>query len=142
MSDIIIRKVVALCHTATRPPFPSSDGSMIPAHLLPPKGRYEGSRQDRVRFSYSKGSWAGFIEMSREWSEGEPKDVIRKFRQALLAAPGVTQVGLHPKGSKTKQGNPGVGHYQDTNFAVRTKRTGPRISWSLSSRGTATRRIP
>ena len=80
---------------------------MIPVSLLPPRGGYEGSRQKRARVCYANDSWAGFIEMSREWSEGEPKGVIRKFRQALLAAPGVTQVCLHPKGSKTEQGNKG-----------------------------------
>ena len=90
------------------PPSPSLDGSMILASLLPPRGGYEGSGQECTCFCYAKDSWAGFIEMSREWSEGEPKGVIRKSRQALLAAPGVTQVALHPKGSKTKQGNKGT----------------------------------
>ena len=98
---------------------------MSPASLLPPRGGYEGSRQEHARSRYAKDSWAGFIEMRQEWPEGEPKDVIRKIRQALLAAPGVTQVCLHPKGSKTQPGNQSVGHDQHHNFAVRTKRTGP-----------------
>ena len=61
--------------------------------------------------------------MTPEWSAGDSKVVISKFRRALLAAPGVTQVALHPAGSKEKQGNIG-NHYQDWNFAVHTKTSG------------------
>ena len=61
--------------------------------------------------------------MTPEWSAGNSKDVIRKFRQALLAAPGVKQVALHPAGSKETQGNKG-NHYQDLNFVVHTTTSG------------------
>jgi len=43
--------------------------------------------------------------------------VIEAFRQSLTAVRGVDRVDLHPKGSKTQQGNVGE-HYQKHNFAV------------------------
>ena len=79
----------------------------------------------QVRYAYEKTDIQGFIEMTPEWSAGDKKDVIRKFRQALLAVPGVTQVRMHPLGSKTTQGNMG-NHYQDHNFAVYTKESGTK----------------
>ncbi len=98
-------------------------------------GSYEGSRLVKVRYKYEKDSWAGFIEMSREWSEGPSIHVIRKFRQALLAVPDTTAVRLHPKGNKTVQNNIG-NHYQDHNFVVTTKRTGSTyIEFELTRNG-------
>ena len=66
---------------------------------------------------------AGFIEMASEWSQGSPHAVIRKFRHALLAVPGVTQVTLHPEGTKKQQNN-GGSHYQEHNFVVYTEKSG------------------
>ena len=51
------------------------------------------------------------------------KDVIRKFRHALLAVPGVTQVTLYPEGTKKQQNN-GDSHYQEHNFVVYTEKSG------------------
>lgn len=77
----------------------------------------------QVRFAYENTALAGFAEMTPEWSYGLPTDVIRKFRQALLAVDGITLVQLHPKGTKAEQKNIGD-HYQDQNFAVYTYKTG------------------
>ena len=66
---------------------------------------------------------ACFIEMSSEWSQDSPHAVIRKFRHALLAVPGVTQVTLHPEGTKKQQNN-GGSHYQEHNFVVYTEKIG------------------
>ena len=66
---------------------------------------------------------AGFIEMTSEWSQDSPHAVIRKFRHALLAVPGVTQVTLHPEGTKKQQNN-GGSHYQEHNFVVYTEKSG------------------
>ena len=55
-------------------------------------------------------------------SEGRPEGVIGKSRRALLAVRGVTQVKLHPKGSKEERGNKGS-HYQLHNFVVETEKT-------------------
>ena len=66
---------------------------------------------------------AGFIEMSPQWSQGSPKDVIRNFRHALLAVPGITQVTSHPEGTKRQQNIKG-NHYQVHNFVVFTEKTG------------------
>ena len=79
-----------------------------------------------MRFAYQNTDGAGFVEMSHEWSAGTPSDVITKFRQALLAVKGVTQVDRHPKGSKTEQNNPG-NHYQEHTFVVNTQVTGDRV---------------
>lgn len=77
----------------------------------------------QVRFEYENITLAGFIEMSPEWSQDSPKVVIRKFRHALLAVPGITQVKLHPEGTKKQQNN-GGSHYQEHNFVVYTETTG------------------
>ncbi len=63
---------------------------------------------------------ASFIEIASEWSQDSPHAVIRKFRHALLAAPGVTKVALHPEGTKEQQNN-GGSHYQEHNFVVYTE---------------------
>ena len=84
---------------------------------------YGGSRSGRARYNYKDTSWAGFIEMTPSWSAGDADDVIRKFRHALLAVPGVTQVARHPAGTKSEQGNHG-NHYQEHNFVVGTTETG------------------
>ena len=59
----------------------------------------------QVRWSYENTDIQGFVEMTPEWSGGAPPAVIEKFRQALLAVPGVIRVEMHPLGSKEKQGN-------------------------------------
>ena len=55
------------------------------------------------------------------WFVSQPlvkaRAVIEAFRQSLTAVRGVDRVDLHPKGSKTQQGNVGE-HYQEHNFAV------------------------
>jgi len=81
---------------------------------------YQGSRTKKQRFEYSDGSVAAFIELSPQHSRGLPEDVIERFRQSLIAVPGVDRVELHPKGSKATQGNHGE-HYQAHNFAVFSK---------------------
>ena len=63
--------------------------------------------------------------MTPEWSGGAPPAVIEKFRQALLAVPGVIRVEMHPLGSKEKQGNIG-NHYQPHDFAVYTVDSGKK----------------
>ena len=67
-------------------------------------------------------TFAGFIKMSSEWSQDSPHAVIHKFRQALLAVLGVTQVTLHPEGTKKQQNN-GGSHYQEHNFVVYTEKS-------------------
>jgi len=74
---------------------------------------YPGSRQKRARYNSS----SAFIELTPAASAGEPETVIEAFRQSLTAVRGVDRVDLHPKGSKTQQGNVGE-HYQKHNFAV------------------------
>ena len=87
---------------------------------------YMGSRKEKARFQYEKTKLAGFVEMSHEWSTAKnASTVITKFRQALLAVPGVTKVQRHPKGSKVQQGNIG-NHFQDHNFVVSSEKTGDR----------------
>ena len=73
---------------------------------------YPGSRRRRARYACG-----GFIELSPAASAGKPEMVVNAFRQSLTAVRGVDRVELHPKGSKTQQGNHGK-HYQDHNFAV------------------------
>ena len=68
-------------------------------------------------------TFAGFIEMASEWSQDSPHAEIRKFRHALLAVPGVTQVTLHPECTKKQQNN-GGSHYQEHNFVVYTEKSG------------------
>ena len=80
----------------------------------------------QVRYSYEKTDIQGFIEMTPAWYEGESKDAIRKFRQALLAVPGVMKVALHPLGDNTAQGNVG-NHFQPWSFAVYTKDSGEKF---------------
>ena len=75
----------------------------------------------QVRFKYENTDMAGFVEMTQEWSQGIAKGVITKFRHALLAVPGVTQVKLHPQGTERQQNNPG-NHYQEHKFVVSTQR--------------------
>jgi len=84
--------------------------SMSPSQDDP---NYPGSRQKRARYNSS----SAFIELTPAASAGEPKTVIEAFRQSLTAVRGVDRVDLHPKGSKTQQGNVGE-HYQEHNFAV------------------------
>ena len=110
-------------HVQTSCLLPNSLGSIHDAAMAAP---YEGSRLKKVRYAYENTDIQGFIEISPEWSVGNSKDVIIKFRQALLAAPGVTQVSLHPLGSKEDQNNIG-NHYQAHNFAVYTENSGKRF---------------
>ena len=76
-----------------------------------------------MRYSYVGTLFAGFVEMSHEWSAGQAHAVIHKFRQALLAVRGVERVELHPKESKHQQNNHG-NHYQDHNFVLYSEQTG------------------
>ena len=68
-------------------------------------------------------TFAGFLEMSLEWSHDSPHAVILKLRHALLLTPGVTQVTLRPEGTK-KQHNNGGGHYQEHKFVVYIQKSG------------------
>jgi hypothetical protein len=82
---------------------------------------YKGSRRVKARFAYSDESLAGFIEMSGAYSYKAPEVVIQRFRESLEAVSGVVKVALHPKGSKTTQGNAG-NHYQEHNFMVHSEK--------------------
>ena len=64
--------------------------------------------------------------MTQDWSQGEPQAVIDKFRQALLAVPGVIRVDYHPLGTKVEQGNVG-NHFQPHNFALSSSASGKRF---------------
>ncbi len=77
----------------------------------------------QVRFKYEKTYLAGFVEMTQEWSQGQNKDVTRKFRRALLSVPGVTKVVFHPKGDNKQQRNFG-NHYQEHNLAFSSQKKG------------------
>ena len=90
----------------------------------------------QVRFGYKNMTLAGFIAMSSEWSEDSPHAVIRKFRHALLAVPGVTQVTVHPEGTKKQQNN-GGSHEQEHNFVVYTENL-DNTGWSSNLRATIT----
>ena len=73
---------------------------------------YTGSRRVKQRYEDGEETTAGFIELSQEHVLSTDK-----FRQLLIAVPGVWQVIDHPKGTKAEQGNPGD-HYQQQNFFV------------------------
>ena len=103
----------AFAHSSAEPLQGSGGGSVFGA-IQPASHHfdYSGSRRRRARYECG-----GFIELSPAASAGEPEMVVTAFRQSLTAVPGVDRVDLHPKGSKTHQGNLG-NHYQDHSFAV------------------------
>ncbi len=63
--------------------------------------------------------------MSRAWSHGSQRDVLARFKLALLEIPGVLRVFPHPSGDKRSQNNVGQ-HYQEHNYAVETEWTSPK----------------
>ena len=78
---------------------------------------YGGSRQEAVRWEYSKGAGAGFAELHKDHiPTGED------FFQMLQQVPGVTHVEWNT--SKTSQGNPSDSHYMERNIFV-TSSLGP-----------------